>query len=236
MANWKAAGPDLVQGYWFKKLPGLQLHLQECVNQGNVPEWMVRGRTVLIQKDTTKGIQANNYRPIACLPIMWKLMTGIMGEKLYQHLETNGLLAYEQKGCSKGSRETKDQLLVDKAILKNCRRRLTNLSMTWIDYKKAYDMVPHSRILKCLEMVRGAKNMITIISNSMMNWKTVLTSGGTDLGQVDIRRGIFQGGSLSPLLFILIMLPLTLVLRKMKPDADLQRTCSLSTIYCLWTI
>ena len=71
MANWKAADPDLVQGYWFKKLPGLhprlQLYLQECVNQGNVPEWMVRGRTVLIQKDPTKGIQANNYRPIACL-------------------------------------------------------------------------------------------------------------------------------------------------------------------------
>ena len=43
--------------------------------------------------------------------------------------------------------------------------------------------------------------MIAIISNSMMNWKTVLTSGGTDLGQVDIRRGILQGDSLSPLLF-----------------------------------
>ena len=42
MANWKAAGPDLVQGYWFKKFPGLhtrlQLHLQDCVNLGNVPE------------------------------------------------------------------------------------------------------------------------------------------------------------------------------------------------------
>ena len=38
----------------------------------------------------------------------------------------------------------------------------------------------------------------------MANWKTVLTSGGTDLGQVDIRRGIFQGDSLSPLLFVLI--------------------------------
>ena len=41
-ANWKAAGPDYVQGYWLKKLPGLharlQLHLQGCVNLGNVPE------------------------------------------------------------------------------------------------------------------------------------------------------------------------------------------------------
>ena len=58
--------------------------------------------------------------------------------------------------------------------------------------------------------------MTTIISNSMANWKMVLTSGGTDLGQVDIRRGIFQGDSLSPLLFVSIMLPLTLVLRKMR--------------------
>ena len=182
------------------------------MNLGNVPEWIVKGRTVLIQKDTMKGTQADNYRPITCLPIMWKLLTGIMGEKLYQHLERNGMLADEQKRCRKRSRGAKDQLLVDKAILKNCRRRMTNLSMAWIDYKKVYDMVPHSWILKCLEMVRGAKNMITVISNSMANWKMVLTSGGTDLGQVDIRRGIFQGDSLSPLLFVLIMLPLTLVL------------------------
>ena len=49
-------------------------------------------------------------------------------------------------------------MLVDKAILKNCRRRLKNLSMAWIDYKKAYDMVPLSWILKCREMVGAAKN------------------------------------------------------------------------------
>ena len=141
MANWKAAGPVLVQGFWFKKLTGLHSRLQECLQdcmcQGNVPEWMVRGRTVLIQKDTVKGAQASTYRPIACLPMMWKLLTGVTGDKLYHHLERNGLLTDEQKGCRKGSRGTKDQLLVDKAMLKNCRRRLTNLSMAWIDYKKA---------------------------------------------------------------------------------------------------
>ena len=77
-------------------------------------------------------------------------------------------------------------------------------------------MVPHSWILKCLEMVGAAKNMISMIRNSMVNWKTILTSEGMALGQVDNRRGIFQGDSLSPLLFIVIMLPLTLVLRKMR--------------------
>ena len=96
-----------------------------------------------------------------------------MREKLYHHLGRNGLSTDEHKECRKGSRGTKDQFLVDKAILKNCWRRLTKLSMAWMDYKKAYDMVPHLWILNCLEMVGASKIMISIISNSMLNWKTV---------------------------------------------------------------
>ena len=52
-----------------------------------------------------------------------------MGEKLYQHLERNGLLVDEQKGSRMVTRGTKDKLLVDKTVLKNCQRGLTNLSM-----------------------------------------------------------------------------------------------------------
>ena len=39
--------------------------------------------------------------------------------------------------------------------------------------------------------------IISIISNSIVNWKAVLTLGGVELGQVVIRRGIFEGDSLS---------------------------------------
>ena len=79
-------------------------------------------------------------------------------------------------------------MLVDKTDLKNRWRRLTNLSIALKDYKKAYATVLHSWILKCLEMVGAAKSMISKFSNSMVNCKT--PSGGVDLGQVDIRRGI----------------------------------------------
>ena len=48
----------------------------------------------------------------------------------------------------------------------------------------------------------------------MANWKTVLTSSGEELGEVGIRRGIYQGDTLSPLLFVVAMIPLSYLLNK----------------------
>ena len=50
----------------------------------------------------------------------------------------------------------------------------------------------------------------------MNKWKLELTSNGMPSGNVEIRRGIFQGDSLSPYFFVLSMVPLSLVLRKEK--------------------
>ena len=77
-------------------------------------------------------------------------------------------------------------------------------------------MLPHSWILETLAMIKVAKNIEGLLKRSMANWKTVLTANGKTLGEVDIRRGIFQGDTLSPLLFVVAMIPLTLLLRKEK--------------------
>ena len=57
---------------------------------------MVNGRTVFIQKDSAKGTVASNYRSIACLPSMWKLFTGIVTDKIYDHLMDNIAYLKEQ--------------------------------------------------------------------------------------------------------------------------------------------
>ena len=90
---------------------------------------MTTGKTVLCQKDPSKGNAVDNYRPISCLPLMWKLMTGIISNVLYDFLEDAGKLPNEQKGCRRRSRGTKDQLLIDKTVLNDCRKRHTNLGM-----------------------------------------------------------------------------------------------------------
>ena len=42
--------------------------------------------------------------------------------------------------------------MIDKMVMKNCKRRLPNLSVAWIDYTKIYDMVPYNWILQCLKI------------------------------------------------------------------------------------
>ena len=138
--NWKAPGPDGVQGYWFKYIkavrPVLAALLNEALQSGNVPEWLTSGNTVLIVTDKDKGNdEVTNFRPITCLPIMCILRTGIISEEMYKHLDEEKLLQDEQKGCGRQKRGTKDQLLIDKMVIRNCRRRLTNLAMGWIDYR-----------------------------------------------------------------------------------------------------
>ena len=83
---------------------------------------------------------------------MLKLLTGMFAESIYKHLDDQNPLPDEQKGCRKQSRGTKDQLLIDKAITKDARMKCRNLNMAWVDYKKAYDMVPHSWILEVISM------------------------------------------------------------------------------------
>ena len=225
--NWKAPGPDCVQGYWLKNFKLLHerttQQLQGCVRQKDVPEWMTTGRTALIQKDEEKGNIASNYRPITCLPVMWKLLTGIISEDLYTYLEETNTLPKEQKGCGRTTRGTKDHLLVDKMIMRNCKRRKTNQSMGWTYYKKAFDMVPHSWIIECMKTYGAAENILTLLSNTMNHWKTTLTASGTNLAEVNIKRGIFQGDSLSPLLFIVSMIPMTMILRNTGKGYQLER-------------
>ena len=108
-------------------------------------------------------------------------------------------------GCRRESRRTKDQLLIDRMVLQHCKKRHTNLAITWVDYRKAYDMVPHSWIIECLEFLHIAGNIKQFLTRSVTKWQTELTSSGEFLGKVNIRRVIFQGDSLSPLLFVICM-------------------------------
>ena len=80
--NWKTPGHDRIHGFWFKKFTSIYgskneqmltaLEMNRCLQEAQVPDWMTKGKTTLIQKKPSKGTTPNNYGPITCLPMMWK--------------------------------------------------------------------------------------------------------------------------------------------------------------------
>ena len=75
--------------------------------------------------------------------------------------------------------------------------------MAWIDYKKPYDMVPKAgyyTVSKCIKYPR-------FIGKTMETWRVELTAEGNSLAKVKIQWGIFSGDAVSPLLFVLAMMP-----------------------------
>ena len=91
-----------------------------------------------------------------------------------------------------------------------------SFAIAWKDYKKAYDMVPHSWIKECLVLFGVTENFKTFLVNGMEKWRVMLYASNLELWEVDIKQDNFQGDSLSPSVFVLALIPLSLILRKAK--------------------
>ena len=85
ISNWKAPDHDGIHGFWFKKVTSIHERLAQemnrCLQDAQVPEWMTKGKTTLIQKNPRKGTAPNSYRTITCLPMKWKILTVKIREK-----------------------------------------------------------------------------------------------------------------------------------------------------------
>ena len=141
--------------------------------------------------------------------------------KLYYSLRRRGLFPEEQKGRSKGSRGTAELLYIDQHILNESKTKRKNLTMAWIDCKKAYDMLSQRWIINCFKMYKISNGFIKVIEKNIKTWRVEVTTGGISLAEGKILRGIFQGDALSLLLFIITTMPLNAYSENTQPDTNL---------------
>jgi hypothetical protein len=215
--NWKTPGIDHIHNFWYKRLTSVHERLTELINQ-NVrnphifPDFLTEGKTYIKPKNEQTQNPAN-YRPITCLPTLYKIITSIIANKIETHLTQNNILTEEQKGCRKHSQGCKEQLIIDSVILKQAEKEKRNLTTCYIDYKKAFDSVPHSWLQKVLEIYKIDPIIQNLLKYLMTQWRTRIHLQADNINiqtdSIQINRGIFQGDSLSALWFCLCLNPLS---------------------------
>ena len=88
----------------------------------------------------------------------------------------------------------------------------------WVDYKKAYDSIPHSWLIEMMKIYKIDKQTINFITKFMPSWRTKIhlphVNGCLTTEDITFLRGIFQGDTLSPLLFCLALAPIRNILKK----------------------
>ena len=130
--NWKATGRDQIANFWLKQPTVTQRRIAALFNKlieaDSLPEWLTAGVKFLIPKNENSE-NPKNYRPVTSLPTIYKLMASIISRHMQKYMGDENLMPKEQKWCCSGSKGCKDQLLISKAILQECKRRNKNSCM-----------------------------------------------------------------------------------------------------------
>ena len=120
--NWKAPGRDQIPNFWFKQLTATHRHIaaifNKLIEEDQIPEWL---NFLIPTNENTEN--PKNYRPVTCLPTMYKLISSVISRRMQKYRGDKNLIPKEQIGCYRGSKGCKDQLLISKTILQECKRR-----------------------------------------------------------------------------------------------------------------
>ncbi|CAH2108322.1 unnamed protein product [Euphydryas editha] len=97
MHNWKAPGSDNLNAYWYKKFTRTHPHIHNHLNTfiqspDTMPTFITQGITYMLPKDNHDTQNPAKYRPITCLQIFYKILTGCISELIYQHVAEHNIL------------------------------------------------------------------------------------------------------------------------------------------------
>ena len=202
----KASGPDHIPGRLLNELsneiaPVLHTIFVQSINDGVIPsDWRLAYVTPVFKKGN-KNL-AENYRPVSLTCITCKLMEHIIYKHILNHLESHNILSDLQHGFRSG-RSCETQLITTIHDLMSSFDRRVQTDVAILDFSKAFDTVPHDRLLSKLAHYGIDKNIWQWISTFLKGRKQSVIVDGKSSLFADVDSGVPQGTVLGPLLFLL---------------------------------
>ena len=146
--------------------------------------------------------------------------TGCINTFLQHHCKINNIITSEQAGGKCDVWGYVEKFLINKIILNQVRSKRRNHITIWLDYQKAFGSVPHSWMIESLRLAKASNLMINAIQSLAKTWTTNVCMNGVNdsylSNTIKYLKCIFQGESLSVLLLILSLNPMSFLLNKLK--------------------
>ena len=154
-----------------------------------------------IYKSGTKS-DYGNYKPISILSAIEKIMEEVLVRRITKFLQKYKVIDNRQFGFQKG--KNINQLLGNFANVLNesLSKNLHNIVM-FIDFSKAFDTIPHEKLLKCLENNGLRGKCLNILKDYLQNRSFIVKVGNICSEEKKIHYGVPQGSKLGPILFLI---------------------------------
>ena len=202
----KSPGPDKIHPRVLREISQaickpLQIIFQTSINTRKLPdEWKHAQVTAIFKKGAKTKPQ--NYRPVSLTCIICKILESIVRDKIIDHMTDNKLFSPKQFGFISG-RSTTLQLLHVLKIWTEIIDQGGELNVIYCDFMKAFDKVPHKRLVHKIDKYGIKDDILGWIENFLSNRTQVVKVGNINSAPANVTSGIPQGSVLGPILFVL---------------------------------